>query len=158
MPTNLIPQSLQKHMEGIDTIQESEPNFEQTQKIDLNQLSDGSANSMRDEAEGQRSASVGRGGGLQNDAAFPGGRHLFTLDYDNHANGQPMKPVLPIALNTATIKTIEDQNIKESKDKDAAIGATRERIEAHGGSGLNIDRKSPISSQRGPQASKYQVG
>ena len=105
---------------------------------------------MRDEAEGQRSASVGRGGGLQNDAAFPGGRHLFTLDYDNHANGQPMKPVLPIALNTATIK--------ESKDKDAAIGATRERIEAHGGSGLNIDRKSPISSQRGPQANKYQIG
>ena len=61
-----------------------------------------------------------------------------------------MKPVLPIALNTATIKTIEDQNIKESKDKDAVIGTTRGQMEAHGGSGLSIDGKSPVPTQRGP--------
>jgi len=62
-----------------------------------------------------------------------------------------MKPVLPIGLKTAILnKTTEDPNIKESRDKDAVFAIARGQMEAHGGSGLSINRKSPISSQRGP--------
>ena len=80
MPTNFIPQSLQKHMEGIDTIQESEPNFEQTQKIDLNKLSDGSLDSMREEGEGQQLFPIAGPTRLQKDVALQGEQHLRTIE------------------------------------------------------------------------------
>lgn len=56
LPQNSIPEIpsfLQKHMEGVEAILESEPNFEQTQGLDFNEMRyDRKDNQNRVETEG----------------------------------------------------------------------------------------------------------